>query len=163
MNGWKHENATRLALTLAILLSGVALIPFIDIPVEAITWELLAGVYEPSLDVDQDTGAPGSVFAFTGSSYPPLSIAAIYVNGNQFGSVMTDSNGMATFLLDTSGASVGQYNVTMEVDINASATENIELKSGEPILTPPPGFEGPTFSLMLPTYLPVVFNLQNNR
>jgi hypothetical protein len=157
MNGLQQEKVTRLALTLVILLSGVALIPFIDIPVEAITWKLLAGVYEPSLDVDKDSGAPGSVFAFTGSNYPPINNATIYVNGSQIGSVMTDTNGMATFLLVTNGASVGQYNVTMEVDINHSATEDIELNSSEPIVIPPPGFVGPEFSLMLRTFLPAAF------
>lgn len=156
MNSWNKENITRLALTLSILLSGLALLPFIDIPVEAITWELLAGVYEPALDVDEDSGAPGSIFAFTGSDYPPLSSAAIYVNGEAAGSVMTDAGGLATFKLDTCGASLGQYNVTMEVDINASATESIELKAGEPVVTPPPGFSGPTFRLQTCIYLPAI-------
>ena len=156
MNGLKQQNVVRLVLMLAILLSGVAMTPFIDIPAEAISWELLAGVYEPSLDVNEDSGAPGSVFAFTGSDYPPLRQATVYVNGGQVGSVMTDASGMATFSLNTIGAPVGQYNVTLEVDINASATESIELKVEEQIVTPPPGFTGPAFSMQNRIYQPVV-------
>lgn len=157
MSGLNKEKTTRLALMLVILLSGLAMIPFIDIPVEAITWELLAGVYEPKLDVDENSGAPGSVFAFTGSDYPPLSNAAIYVNGRQVGSVLTNAGGTATFTIDTTGAALGMYNVTMEVDINASATENFELKSGEPVVTPPPGFVGPGFSMQNRITLPAIF------
>ncbi len=156
MNDWKQEKLTRLALTLVILLSGIAMIPFVDIPVEAISWELMSGVYEPSLDVNEDSGAPGSVFAFTGSDFPPNSEAAVYVNGRQVGSLMTAANGMAPFTLNTAGAAVGQYNVTLEVDINASATESIELIAGEQIVTPPPDFVGPGFSLQFLTYLPVI-------
>jgi hypothetical protein len=158
MKGLQKENMTRLALTVAILLGGLALLPFIDIPAEAITWELMAGVYEPKLDVDEDSGAPGSIFAFTGSDYPPQSEASVYVNGRLVGRLMTDGSGMATFSLNTGGAEEGMYNVTMEVDVNAAATEEIELKSGEPVLSPPPGFSGPMFSLVLQNgiYLPAI-------
>ncbi len=153
---WKVENTGRLVLTLLILLSGLAMIPFVDIPVEAISWELLAGVYEPSLGVNENSGAPGSVFAFTGSDYPANREATIYVNGREIGRVMTDAGGMATFALDTTGSPVGQYNVTLEVDVNASATESIELIAGEPKVTPPPGFGGPGFSLRALIYLPAI-------
>lgn len=158
MNAWNREKITRLALTLVILLSGVAMIPFIDLPVEAINWQLLTGAYEPKLNVNEDSGAPGSIFAFTGSDYPPLSLAAIYFDGLQVGSVMTDANGMATFTLDTTGAAVGLYNVTMEVDVNASATEGIELKVGEPLVMPPPNFVGPGFSWQPLIYMPAIFD-----
>ena len=156
MNGWKKENITQLVLTLMILLSGGVMVAFVDIPAEAISWELLAGAYEPSLDVDEDSGAPGSIFAFTGSGYPPNSQAVVYVDGRPVGSLMTDAGGMATFTLNTTGAAEGAYNVTLEVDINASATESIELRAGEPTVTPPPGFEGPNFNMQTLTYLSVI-------
>ena len=158
MNGWKKENITQLVLTLMILLAGGVMVAFVDIPAEAISWELLAGAYEPSLDVDEDSGAPGSIFAFTGIGYPPNSQAVVYVNGRPVGSLMTDAGGMATFTLNTTGAAEGEYNVTLEVDINASATESIELRAGEPTVTPPPGFEGPNFSMLtVTTYLSAIF------
>ena len=158
MNSWKNEKVTRLALTLVILLSGVALIPFIDLPVGAINWELFVGAYEPSLDVDEDSGAPGSIFAFTGSGYPPLSHATIYVDGVKVGWVTTDANGMATFMLNTTGAALGAYNVTLEVDVNALATETIELKDDDSVVMPPPNFVGPEFSLLPKYFLPIIRN-----
>ena len=161
MNRLNQQNAVRLALTLVILLSGVAMVPFIDIPAEAIGWELLAGVYEPSLDVDEDSGAPGSVFAFTGSDYPPNSPATVYVDGRRVGSLNTDGSGRATFMLDTAGADPGRYNVTLEVDVNASATEDIRLETDEDLVTPPSGFTGPRFTLegqQMRTYLPLALS-----
>ena len=47
MKSLNREQITRLALTFVILLSGVAMIPFVDLPVGAIGWESLTGVYEP--------------------------------------------------------------------------------------------------------------------
>jgi hypothetical protein len=44
----------------------------------------------------------------------------------------------------------------MEVDINASATQSIELVDGEERVLPPPGFSGPTFFLGPVVYLPIV-------
>jgi hypothetical protein len=156
MKDWKNEKVTRLVLTLVVLLSGVALIPFIDLPVGAINWELFVGAYEPTLVVDEDSGAPGSIFAFTGSGYPPSSLATIYVDGVKVGWVMTDASGMATFTLNTTGAALGTYNVTLEVDANASATETIELKADDPVVMPPPNFVGPEFSLLPKNFLPII-------
>ena len=80
MKGWERENITRLALALLILLSGLALIPFIDIPADAITWELLAQVYEPTLAVYEDSGAPSSIFAnHRANMAAPISHARFYL------------------------------------------------------------------------------------
>lgn len=159
MKSLNKEQIIRLALTLVILLSGAAMIPFVDLPVGAIGWESLTGVYEPDLSVNETSGAPGSTFAFTGSDYPPNSLASIFVNGEAKGSVMTGAGGIATFKLNTAGAAPGTYNVTLEVDINATATESIELVESGPTANPPVGFEGPTFFLDFPNpvFLPIVF------
>lgn len=151
---FNRETVVRAALALAILLSGVAMAPFVDLP-DVIGWELLAGVYQPELAVNATTGAPGSVFAFTGTNYPPNSLATIYVDGQWRGTVMTDGSGMATFLLDTTGALDGAYNVTLEVDINASATQSITLDSNGTVVMPPANFPGPTFNLVYVRFLPV--------
>lgn len=156
MHKLNTENTTRLVLTLAILMAGVALIPFIDQPLKAIGWELFADVYTPVLDVNETSGAPGSQFAFTGSGYPPNSLAVIYVNGNSAGTLVTDAGGNAPFILDTAHAAPGPYNVTLEVDINASATQSITLVSGGTTVTPPPGFSGATFSINKLIFLPFV-------
>ncbi len=157
MKSFSKEQIIRISLTLAILLSGAAMIPFVDLPVGAIGWETLAGVYAPDLVVNETSGAPGSTFAFTGSDYPPNSLASVYVNGEALGSVMTDAGGTATFKLNTVGAALGQYNVTLEVDINASATQSIELVESGSTVTPPDGFDGPTFFLGHAIFLPAVY------
>jgi hypothetical protein len=158
MNISKNSRVVRGFLVITILLSGLLLIPFIDMPAEALGWELFAGIYAPELTVNQSSGVPGSVFAFTGSNYPANSQAEVYVNGVWKGMLMTDANGVAEFLLDTTGSSVGAYNVTLEVDINASATQSIELVDTGEVVTPPPDFEGPKFTLTNTIFMPVISN-----
>jgi hypothetical protein len=154
MRQLKQETVVRIGLTLAVLLAGSALAPFVSRPVKAIGWELFATVYSPVLNVNETSGAPGSVFAFTGSAYPPNSTATVYVNGNPVGAVMTDAVGAASFFLNTIGAAPGQYNVTLEVDINASATQSIELVAGGTVVMPPPGATGETFFVNRIIFLP---------
>lgn len=156
MRRFKKEHLIRLSLTLAILLSGMAMVPFINVTAEVITWQSLAGGYEPILDVNEPEGTPGSIFAFTGSSYPANALATVYANGEPLGDVMTDGSGVATFMVNTASASLGLYNVTLEVDINASATSNVTLSDTGSVVTPPAGFPGPTFNLGHLVYLPVV-------
>ena len=133
-----REKVLRTVLTLIILLSGLALVPFIDKPVTAIGWKLFAGIYTPLLEANETTGAPGSVFTFTGSNYPPDSVATIYINGKVQGVVTTDQDGMVVFLVNTQGALPGAYDVTVEVDLNASATNSFSLNDGATVVTAPP-------------------------
>jgi len=156
MSQLKRETVVRIVLTLAVILAGVAMVPFIGQPQKAIGWELFSSVYSPVLDVNETSGAPGSMFAFTGSGYPPNSLATIYVNGRAVGTVLTDSSGVAPFLLNTFGVAPGQYNVTLEVDINASATQSIELVSDGTVVTPPPGSTGETFYINHIIFLPSI-------
>lgn len=156
MNVLNRDRLIRLSLTLGILLFGVAMAPFVDLEAAPISWERLAGVYEPELAVHEMVGAPGSKFVFTGINYPPGIEAAVYVNGEFFGTVTVDSSGQGTFMINTAGVGAGQYNVTMEVDVNASATQSIELIVGGQVVTPPPGFSGPVFDLGYVLYLPVM-------
>jgi hypothetical protein len=157
MKQLKREPFVRSLLSLAILLSGIALIPFVGRPTSAIGWKLFAGIYTPELAVNETIGAPGSVFAFTGGNYPPLSQATIYVNGQARGAVTTDAAGQATFQINTAGAAPGQYSITMEVDINASATNGFELVEGGGIVSPPAGFTGPIiFVAGEDIYLPII-------
>lgn len=157
MNRLNRDQILRLSIALALLFSGVALIPFVDLPTGAIGWESLASVYTPALSANETTGAPGSRFAFSGSDYPPDSAATVYFDGATLGQVMTDAQGAAAFVLDTTGAEPGSYNVTLEVDGNASATESIELIDGGATVTPPAGFTGPTVYVNPPTFLPIVY------
>ena len=156
MNRLNNEQIVRLAITLAIIFSGAATIPFLDLSAEAINWESLANTYVPELTVNEATGAPGSRFAFTGSNYPPQQTATIYVNGEALGQIETGEQGEAAFVLNTLSAALGAYNVTLEVNINATATESIELIEDGPAVTPPPGFEGPIFYINPPVFLPAI-------
>lgn len=156
MQQFSRENLIRFALTITILLMGVLLLPFIHVSADTITWQSLAGVYEPELTVLEDAGEPGSIFAFIGTNYPADSLANVYVDGELLGTVMTDGDGSAQFMIDSTGAQPGPYNVTMEVDINASATSSIDLVSDGDVILPPPDFEGPTFNLAYVLYLPIV-------
>lgn len=158
MKRLNREQIVRLSITVAILLSGVALLPFVGMPAGAISWESLANTYTPELTVNESSGAPGSLFAFTGSGYPPLATATVYFNGEALGQVAIDDQGGATFVLNTTGVAPGSYNVTLEVDSNASATESIELIEEGETVTPPPGFEGPTVFVNQPLFLPIVFD-----
>ena len=157
MKRLSKEQIFRLSITLVILLSGVAMIPFVDLPTGAIGWESLASVYTPELSVNENSGAPGSNFAFTGADYPPDSQATVYFSGEAIGQVMTDEQGGATFILGTTGVEPGSYNITLEVDSNASGTVSIELIDGGETVTPPPGFEGQTVYVNPPTFLPIIF------
>ncbi len=152
------EQFIRLGLTLAILLAGVAMIPFVDLPVGAIGWETLAGVYAPELTVNETSGIPGSTFAFTGSGYPANSLATVYVNGETSGNILTDGAGTAAFNINTIGVPPGPLNVTLEVDINASATRSIDLVVSGSLVVPPEGSDAPTFFAGHPVFMPVFFH-----
>ena len=138
----------RTAFALAILLAGIAIVPYVDRPAAALEWRMMAGVYAPELIVHEAAGAPGSAFAFTGSGYPANSVATLFVNGRYLGRVMTDAHGVAQFIVQSpaSNMALGHYDITMEVDINASATQGFGLSHDAPLVMPPDGFSGSVFS-----------------
>jgi len=156
MNKTQRERTLRVTLVVMIMLLGLTLIPFINMPAEALGWELFTGAYTPNLDVNQNTGKPGSIFTFTGSGYPPHSKAMVYVNGDSRGMVTIDGSGVASFLLNTLGSPARVYNVTLEVDINASATESIELLDTGNMVLPPPDFNGSTLFLKNIIFMPLI-------
>jgi hypothetical protein len=132
---------------LVILLAGIAMVPYVDRPVAALEWRMMAGVYAPELSVHASEGAPGSAFAFTGSGFPAHSVATLFVNGRYLGRVLTDDQGSAQFIVQSPAISIaiGQYDITMEVDMNASATQGFSLSDGAPLVMPPGGFSGRVF------------------
>ncbi len=150
-----RETTFRSIITLTILLSGMALIPFIDRPVTAIGWKSFAGIYAPVLAVNAATGAPGSVFDFSGSNYPPNSPAIIYVNGQARGTIITSAAGTADFLVNTYGAPIGRYDVTLEASINASATNGFDLDDSAPLQTAPPS-SAPVVFVKSTLFLPAI-------
>lgn len=148
---------SRAALSLIILLSGLAFMPFAGFSSEDLGWQRYAGVYQPQLGVNVDRGAPGSAFLFTGSGYQPNTWALIYVDGVVVGVVWTDGQGGAEFLIQTAADDApDEYFVTLATDANTSATESFELDAGEPVQPPPPAYDGPVFDLQPDLYLPVI-------
>lgn len=151
------KTISRLGLIMLILLSGLALLPFSPLSAEQLDWRAFAGIYEAELDVAEDSGAPGSAFLFHGAGYPANQPATILIDGIAAGSLMTNGDGQATFLIQTHPSdALGSYQITLAVDANSSATEDITLND-DPLLPPPPDFDG----LVLPlshsnTFLPIV-------
>jgi hypothetical protein len=138
----------RLLAAAAILLSGLALLPFADLSAEQLGWQLYAGIYNPDLDVEPDDGFPGSAFVFTGSGYPPNTLATVYVGNNAIGTVMTDDSGWTTFAIQTApGDPFDRYYITLATDANTSDTKDFDLEDDEPIWPLPPGYNGPVFDL----------------
>jgi len=148
MKYFSQRAVVRTVLALGILLAGIAMIPYIDRPVAALEWRMMAGVYAPELTVHEAEGAPGSAFAFTGSGFPANSIATVFTNGRYLGRVMTDGDGSAQFIVQSPASSIaiGAYDITMEVDMNASATQGFVLTHDAPLVMPPSGFNGSVFS-----------------
>ena len=102
------------------------------------TWQA-----KPELNINYNSGAPGSFFTLTGVYFPPDSTATIQVNGQILGAVNTDGGGSFTFVLDTANADVGAYFVTTTV--NPSATARFTLESSEPVRPQEGG--GPVFDV----------------
>jgi hypothetical protein len=147
MKQFSLRTFVRTLFALAILLAGVVMVPYVERPVAALEWRMLAGVYTPELSVHASEGAPGSAFAFTGAGFPAHKPATLFVNGRYLGRVMTDGQGMAQFVVQSpaSNLALGHYDITMEVDMNASATQGFGLNSGAPLVWAPDGFAGSVF------------------
>lgn len=147
MQQFSQRAIVRTVVALVVLLAGIAMVPYVDRPAAALEWRMMAGVYAPELTVHESEGAPGSAFAYTGSGFPAHSVATIFVNGRYLGRVLTDEHGSAQFIVQSPASSlaVGHYDITMEVDMNASATQGFNLSDDAPLVIPPDGFSGPVF------------------
>lgn len=123
----------RMILALTILLSGAALVPFVELPQETFAWQRYAGVYEtPELVVNYADGQPGSYFHFAGTGYEPTSNIPVYVNDVLLGEVTTDGEGGLVFNLGTMGAEHGNYYLTVGSGAQV-ATERIRLLPDTPL------------------------------
>lgn len=152
------QRFTRIFLALAILLSGLAFLPFVSLPLEAFGWQRFADAYQPTLTINYPDGQVGSYFALTGSGFSPNSTATIVVNGALLGTVPVDGSGNLAFQLSTSQADEGYYLVMTTVNpssavafvLNAAAPLRAQAGSG-PIFNVPAGL---AFNNIL--YLPII-------
>jgi Tol biopolymer transport system component len=74
----------------------------------------------PELDINYQTGQPGSFFTVTGQGFPSNATAQTSINGHPLGTVDIDASGSFVFLLDTTQADAGYYVAT--ASINARST-----------------------------------------
>jgi len=155
MKGFRSEYFVRSLIALIILMAGVAMSPFVDLPQLRLGWQQFAGVYEGQLVVNYDDGKPGSYFHFTGSNLPANQEAVIFVNGDEVGRQMTNNQGQLAFNLGTNQAPVGPYTVTVVVNNNASGSDSFTLAANAPLrqLEGP----GPLYTVVDLIYLPLIF------
>jgi Tol biopolymer transport system component len=99
----------------------------------------------PSLTINHSSGAPGSIFALTGSNFPFNGTADVRVNGTTLGQVTADGNGTLTFRLSSQPTTdEGAYFVTLQSG-SFIAKAHFTLNVTAPIH--PPAGSGPTFAL----------------
>lgn len=134
----------RLLIASAVFLSGAAMIPLVGLPSEGYRWQAYADAYQPLMvEINYESGMPGSFFTLTGFNFPPSGEVSILVNGMALGTVTADSLGGFAFLIDTAGAEAGYYFVTTDEPDSPSA--RFRLSEHEP--NRPQEGEGIIFSL----------------
>jgi len=161
------QNIYRILLALSVLLSGIALVPFVHVPAETFEWQRYAGVYEePDFEVNYLTGKPGSYFHFLGTGFEattglaPNSTVTVSANDNVLFSTTTDGLGNVQFNLSTASASVGSYYITVE-NGNIALTVKVILSEDTPLRPlegPGDVFELPGGIAISELYLPVIKN-----
>lgn len=115
----------------------------------------------PTIEITSGTtvGAPGSFFVITGRNFPPNRQITLFINGQNLGPVMTDSNGtFVVVLVTTSKTLPGLYRLSTVAPFHATTT--FEIVSGAPMQQP----TAPGQSIEVPsdarpindTYLPVI-------
>ena len=106
------KKEVRLMIGLLVLISGVAFIPVMGLPLYGFQWQRYADVYTPSsLEINHELAQPGSFLTVVGYNFEPDASAVVSINGTVVGSVLSDSTGGLMFVLDTTGAATGFYNV----------------------------------------------------
>lgn len=127
------QHISRILVALTILLSGAALIPFVDVPAQTFEWQRYAGVYEePELVANHFDGQPGSFFHFSGAGFGPNSSVEVSSNGNSLGTVETDNAGNLAFILNTADADLGSYYILV-TEGNTSATTKVVVWPDSPL------------------------------
>lgn len=152
------KNFSRIIIAVGIFLVGAALIPFVGLPQDGFSWQRFADAYVPAaLEINFDSGSPGSYFTVNGYNFPQNDSVSIIVNGNLIGSITTDNNGDFLLIIDSSIAETGFYILSTnlvdgpEVSFRLSLDAPLRLQEDEgPIFLLPSGI-----SLQL-THLPFV-------
>ncbi|HEY1011100.1 MAG TPA: hypothetical protein VGE07_00250 [Herpetosiphonaceae bacterium] len=101
----------RLLIAGLLVVSGLALVPYVGFPAERFNWQQFAGAYDPqpTLAVNHQRGHRDSFFAITGEHFLPNSTVRIDVNGRQLGTATADRAGKVAFVLGTDRTDEGFY------------------------------------------------------
>lgn len=102
-----------------------------DFPDAAGRWDEFAAPPNPDLQINDDSGAPGSYFNVTGTGFPPNETAAIPANDHLLGELPVDGSGAISFTLTTEEASAGTYHV--RTTVNPSDGVQFVLDPAEPV------------------------------
>jgi hypothetical protein len=129
----------RILIALACCLAGASLLPYIALPSAKTGPELFSDAYQPTetptpesaVSVNFSTGQPGSFFTVTVGQFPGNSTATVSVNGHVLGTLPIDASGNGVFALNTTGADLGIYVVT--VTVNPSASARFTLRADAPL------------------------------
>lgn len=106
------KNTARIILALVVIFAGATLVPAMGLPDQGFNWQLYAGVYNPTtLQANQSAGMPGSFFTFNGVNFTPGSTITVYANDVALGTVQASVLGDFLFLIDTTGANEGYYEI----------------------------------------------------
>lgn len=127
------QHISRILVALTILLSGAALVPFVDVPAETFEWQRYAGGYgDPEIAVNYFDGQPGSYFHFSGIGFSPNGTPEVSANGNPLGNVTTDETGNLEFNINSANADLGSYYITV-MQGNTSLTLKIVVWAEAPL------------------------------
>jgi len=138
------KNILRIMIALGVFFSGVIFVPAMGLPRVGFNWQRYAGVYNPAnLQINHPSGSPGSFFTVTGTGFSPETMVDVVANGVSLGGLETSETGDLLFLIDSSGADDGYYQI--EVIGNEAAITQLVLDVDEP--TWPAEDEGPVFNL----------------
>jgi hypothetical protein len=131
-------------IALGVFFSGVIFVPAMGLPRVGFNWQRYAGVYNPaSLQINHPSGSPGSYFTITGTGFSPETVVNVVANGVLLGEMETSETGDLLFLINSSGADEGYYQI--EVTGNEAAATQLILDVEDP--TWPAEDEGPVFNL----------------
>jgi uncharacterized surface anchored protein len=121
-----------------------------------------------TLAINYPNGKPGSYFTFHIGNFPPNTQLTVNLNGKPLGTITTDAAGTATFVLNTQGAAVGTYTLTVQVAspthlvAENSASITFTLAEDAPLREREAGTEVPELAVepqqqSIPLYLPLLY------
>jgi hypothetical protein len=109
------KNLIRITVALVVFFSGVVLVPAMGLPTQGFNWQRYANVYQQAtLEINHESGAPGSFFTITGSNFSSQTMVSISANGVLLGNLETSEFGDLIFLIDSTGAGDGYYLIQVQ-------------------------------------------------